>query len=83
MARVDPIEAAARKILRRSFFVESVAWIDRWDNEFAALVIGHERPDEYEKALEWLTTPGCPVIVVRERTGRLDTRIYVKLAKKS
>ena len=80
--RIDPIEAQARKILRRTFLVEAVRWLDRWDDEFAALVLDNANPAAYERALEWLTTPGCPVTVVREREGRLDTRIYVKLTNR-
>lgn len=71
-------EKATRAMLRRKFRVESVAFIQRHSDEFAAIVCAPEVPSQYESAIEFLTTPGCPLRVVSERVGREDVRIYVE-----
>lgn len=73
-------ETDARKTLRAmGLQVESVADARRFGDEFAAVVVsareGHDR--QYERAMEVLTDPRCPLKVVRETTGRDDVRIYV------
>lgn len=85
-------EQMGRKVLRQfGLHVESVAWINRGDDdEFAAVVItnavrasdpgtswARQHAAEYEHVMEVLTDPRCPVRVVGERVGRDDTRIYV------
>lgn len=63
--------------------VESVAWIRRHrDHEFAAVVLPNYE-DQYEQVLELLTTPGCPLRVAREHTGKYDTRIYIEITKEA
>jgi hypothetical protein len=76
-----------RTFLRRAFAsamigaqVEAVAWVRRQSDEFAAIVISTERPEEYDRVLDLLTSPRCPLRVVREFTGRYDIRIYVEIA---
>lgn len=75
----EQAERAARKVLGRflGWKVESVAWINREGDEFAAIVCSKEFGEHYEEALEFLTQPGCPLTVVREYTGKYDIRIYV------
>ena len=85
-----PQETAARKILRAmGLQVEAVSWVHRGDDEFAAVVVfnGATHPEvrsaadrQYERALEVLTDPRCPLRVVREHVGRDDIRIYVAFA---
>lgn len=78
----DPREQMARKALRTKFNVEAIAWIDRYDGEFAAIVCGNENPPQYEAALEFLTDPrNTTLVVVREYVGKYDTRIYVRFAR--
>ena len=74
-------EKVTRAMLRRKFRVESVAFIQRYEDEFAAIVCAPEVPSQYESAMEFLTRPGCPLRVVRERVGREDIRIYVDFEK--
>lgn len=71
-------EKATRAMLRQKFQVESVSWVQRHADEFAAIVCAPEVPSQYEEAIEFLTRPGCPLRVVRERVGREDIRIYVE-----
>lgn len=71
-----------RKILSNAALgarVDSVAWIDREeDNEFAAIRLWvPEQMDQYNRVLEILTAPGCPLKVTRERTSSRYHFIYV------
>lgn len=59
--------------------LESVPWIRRSGEEFAALVVPNERPETYDAVLDLLTEPACPLRVTREHNGRYDTRIYIEL----
>lgn len=73
-----------RKILANAAIgaeVESVAWIDREeDNEFAVIKLwAPEQMDQYDRVLEILTEPSCPLRVTRERDGKLDHFIYIAL----
>lgn len=81
-------EAVARKTLRAfGLEVESVApFRERFGDEFAAVVVtnGENHPEvayhaakQYERALEVLTDPRCPLVVTGEFAGRDDIRIYV------
>ena len=93
MATGDRREAAARKTLRAfGLEVESVApFRERFGDEFAAVVVsnGETHPEiryhadrQYERALEVLTDPRCPLVVVGEYAGRDDIRIYVAFPAK-
>jgi hypothetical protein len=43
----DPVENEVRRLLRSAGFeVKSVSFMDRWDDEFAALRIYNERQEE-------------------------------------
>lgn len=80
-----PQETQARKILRElGLTVEAVSWVHRREEEFAALVSANEKGFErqYERVMEVLTDPKCPLRVVRETVGRYDTRTYVAFAAK-
>jgi hypothetical protein len=84
--------AAARKTLRAfGLEVESVApFRQRFGNEFAAIVVMNGEANngdfrahaarQYDRALEVLTDPRCPLVVTGEFTGRDDIRIYVAFA---
>jgi hypothetical protein len=81
----DQKEREARRTLGRfGLRVEAVAWIRRGDeDEFAAIVCPREAGFEriYDRALEVLTDPRCPLVVAREHVGREDIRIYVAFPK--
>jgi hypothetical protein len=86
---MDISEKAARAIraaMKRSpdfygpYQIEAVAWVKRFDNEFASIVVPNERPEALEALLDVLTDPRSPFVVVRDHTGKYDTRIYVALA---
>ena len=64
----------ARKVIGRltGLRVESVSWINRTTNlTFAALVVYDQ--EQYMRALDWLTDPRNPFIVVKET----PTRIFI------
>lgn len=78
----DNLARRLRAHLRKGGFkVESVAWVQRSeDTEFAAIVCMPEVPEQYERALEFLTNPECPFKVTRERHGFQDIRIFLAIA---
>lgn len=95
MAQGTQREAQARKTLRAfGLQVESVApFRERFGDEFAAVVVYNPAPDadqsvkdlgarQYERAMEVLTDPRCPLVVTGEYAGREDIRIYVAFPKR-
>lgn len=82
----DQAERAARELLRKILAnaaigakIDSVRLIDReTPEEFATIKLwAPEQMDQYDRVLEILTAPGCPLRVTRERTGRRDHFIYL------
>lgn len=81
----DKAERVVRAWLRTrvSPFVESVSWIQReHGTEFVRLPMPKDRRDSwYDQVLELVTAPGSPLELTREREGKHETFVYLRLVK--